>query len=476
MQLYDTLERTIKPLRASDGRNLRIYCCGPTVYGPAHIGNFRTFVMNDVLRRTAEVAGLNPRYVRNITDVDDKTIAKSQEEGVPLIDFTRRWTKKFHDDCEKLNLLAPDNEPCATDHIPEQIALVEKLVADGSAYVTDDGSVYFKVASFGDYGKLSHFSPEDLRTQETNSAGQANLADEYSREAIADFAVWKARKEADGDVTWHSPWGEGRPGWHLECSAMSMKYLGETFDLHTGGEDLCFPHHENEIAQSESATGKPFAHHWAHFVHLLVEGKKMSKSLGNFYVLDDLLEKGAKPMAIRYLMVSGHYRQQLNFTMNGLHAADSALAKLEKAVANLLKRAGLAPEDFAGFMERPFAEQWGHFGKAWTALEDDLNTSDCLGQMFSALKTMEQETLSTAAVAINLKAIATLLYCLGLEVFQGTDKGPVEVPVDIRALADERWEAKKARDFGRADQLREDLSNRGWVVTDSKDGYAIEPV
>lgn len=274
IQLYDTLTRKMRPLQAADRERYRFYVCGPTVYGPAHIGNFLTFLRFDVLYRSLRQSGYNPFYVRNITDVDDKTIRGAMETGQSLADFTTKWTQRFHEDCAQLNLLAPDIEPKATEHIQDQIDLIKKLVEKGFAYQGGDGSVYFKVRQFGDYGKLSHFDPESLLSQSTNSAGTPNLSDEYEREAVADFALWKTYKEEDGSVFWESPYGPGRPGWHLECSAMSMRYLGESFDLHGGGEDLCFPHHENEIAQSEAATGKTLANHWMHGVHLLVEGKK----------------------------------------------------------------------------------------------------------------------------------------------------------------------------------------------------------
>lgn len=268
IKLYDTLTKEYKDLKSLDGRQYRFYCCGPTVYGPAHIGNFRTFLAQDVFRRVIELDGLNPFMVRNLTDVDDKTIRGAQKEGVSLDEFTQKWTEKFHKDCNVLNMLIPDKEPTATGHIAEQITMIEKLIERGHAYVAKDGSVYYKVSSFEDYGKLAHLDPENLRTQAETSGGAANLADEYDRESVTDFALWKAYKEEDGANAWDSPWGRGRPGWHIECSAMSIKYLGETFDLHAGGVDLCFPHHENEIAQAEGASGKPFAMHWFHSAHL----------------------------------------------------------------------------------------------------------------------------------------------------------------------------------------------------------------
>ncbi|MFA5258113.1 MAG: cysteine--tRNA ligase [Opitutales bacterium] len=478
MRLYDTLSRDTLPLFAADGRRLRFYACGPTVYGPAHIGNFRTFSLLDVLRRTAEVAGLDPLYVRNITDVDDKTIRGSAADGTSLEAFTRMWTEKFHADCASLNLIVPDHEPRATEHIAEQISLVETLLESGHAYVGGDGSVYYRVASFCEYGKLSHFHPEELQTQDTNSAGKANVADEYERDQVADFALWKAYKDEDGAVSWPGPRDPatglpiaGRPGWHLECSAMSIKYLGESFDLHAGGEDLCFPHHENEIAQSEAATGKPFARHWMHCVHLLAEGKKMSKSLGNFYTLADLVAKGNDPRAVRFLLVSSSYRQQLNFTLANLKGAESALKKLDKALENLLGKAGLDRATFDGdAFPRADADDVAKtpFAPALEALFDDLNTAAALGATFNALKA---ESTNPKA---DLAALKTVLYALGIQPIPAKEESGDEAPEEVMALAQKRWEAKQARDWAAADTLRKEVTILGWTILDRKDGWDLK--
>ncbi|MGJ3241870.1 MAG: cysteine--tRNA ligase [Opitutales bacterium] len=456
LRLYDTLTRETLPLRPADGQRLRCYTCGPTVYGPAHIGNFRTFVLTDVLIRTARVAGLKPYSVRNITDVDDKTIRDSQAAGEDLRRFTDRWTERFHADCERLNLLTPDAEPRATDHIDDQIRLIEALIGRGHAYASD-GSVYFDVSSFADYGKLSHMDPAALQTQAETSGGRTNDADEYDREAVADFALWKAHKAEDGPVAWDSPWGRGRPGWHLECSAMSMRYLGESFDLHGGGEDLCFPHHENEIAQSEGATGQPFAAHWFHCVHLLVEGRKMAKSLGNFFTIEDLIDgEGYAPMEVRYLLLSGHYRQQLNFTKGGLQAARSALEKLGKVAGDRKP----AP---------PFNDGWGVFANAWQALCNDLNTPAALGAFFAGLKTADLARPEDAA------GLDKLLYALGLESTAPPGEAAPEAPAEVRQLAEERWAAKQAKDFATADRLRAQIVEMGWLVKDGKEAYTLAP-
>lgn len=475
--LYDTHSREIRALKRRDGKRLRMYVCGPTVYGPAHIGNFLTFVRFDVLYRLLRASGLDPLYVRNITDVDDKTIHQSQAEGQTLETFTEKWTEKFHQDCEALNLLPPDHEPRATEHIPEQIRLIEDLLAKGFAYQGADGSVYYQVRRFAAYGRLSHFDPDALRSQATNSAGHINQSDEYDREAVADFALWKAHKPEDGVNGWDSPWGRGRPGWHLECSAMAMKYLGTGFDLHGGGEDLCFPHHENEIAQSEAATGETFCHHWMHGVHLLVEGKKMSKSLGNFFTLDDLVGKDFSPREVRMAMLGGHYRQQFNFTLGGIGAARSALEKLEKATRRLLEVAGLpaTTESLQGLVSTPAPDDFGAFTDAWKSLRHDLNTPATLGGLHRGLKAAAREATDAEAARRELAALACLLDVLGIDLFSesGTSDA-AEVPEAVAALAQRRWEAKQARDWTAADALREEISALGWTVLDRKDGFDLE--
>ncbi len=476
VRLYDTLSRSVRPLAPGTARPLRFYCCGPTVYGPAHIGNFRTFLLQDVLRRVLEVDGVEVRHVRNITDVDDKTIRRAREEGVPLAEFTRRWTDKFHADCEAFNLLPPTLEPSAVGHIPEQIALAEALVEKGHAYVAGDGSVYFRVASFADYGRLSRLKERDIRTQTETSAGERNDADEYDRESVRDFALWKARKPEDGDNHWPSPWGEGRPGWHLECSAMAESaFGGETVDLHGGGIDLCFPHHENEIAQSECAhAGRPFCRHWFHTAHLMVEGEKMSKSLGNLYTLEDLRAKGFSPMVVRYTLIAGSFRQPLNFTFDGLHAAESALNRLERFAASLLEKTGEEQAAMDGYMTKHAPEDFDRLAKAWDALRDNLNTAACLGALFGVVGSNPGASLDKDGARPLLRALGALLYALGLRLFT-VERKRVDAPADIAALAQERWDAKQAKDFARADTLRDQLLGKGWTVKDAKDGYELAP-
>ncbi len=471
VHLYDTLTRSQREIRSEDGEALRFYCCGPTVYGPAHIGNLRTFLLQDVFRRTVEMTGIPVKHVRNLTDVDDKTIRESREQGVPLKEFTRKWTERFHDDAKKLNLLAPAFEPAATDHIKSQIDLISRLIDAGHAYATDSGSVYFRVSSFDEYGKLSRLKEREITTGREPAAGGPIDADEYERDSGADFALWKARKEEDGEIYWDSPWGAGRPGWHLECSAMSMDYLGETFDVHGGGVDLVFPHHENEIAQSEACTGKPFVRHWFHCAHLMVDGKKMSKSLGNLYTLEDLQAKGFSPMALRYELISAHYRQQLNFTLDSLQAAESALKKLRRKADRFMESSGLTKSEFYDretiLENRP--ESLGPFQSAWERLLDDLNTPAALGELFRVIGGAEDKSRG------NAFAYAFVLFALGINLHSEQEPKAREVPDEIRRLADERWEAKSARDFARADALRQELTEAGWKVLDRKDGYDIEP-
>lgn len=476
IQLYDTLSRTIKPLTPASGKTLRFYCCGPTVYGPAHIGNFRTFLIQDVLRRVIEMDGTKVQHVRNITDVDDKTIRNSIAKGIPLREFTAKWIEKFHADCKALNMQPPDKEPGAIDHIPQQIELIKILVDKGHAYRASDGSVYFRIRSFDRYGKLSRLKQSSLQTQENNSAGENNDADEYDRESVSDFALWKHRKLEDGENYWNSPWGEGRPGWHLECSAMiESAFGGATLDLHSGGIDLCFPHHENEIAQSECAHERPLCNHWFHAAHLMVEGEKMSKSLGNLYTLDNLHEKGFHPMVVRYLLISGSYRQPLNFTFDGLHAAQSALTRIERFAESLLEISGENKAALSNYVCADSPDDFGCLSKAWDALCNNLNTPACLGALFGIIGSNPARTLDADGARKLLKSFGALLYALGLELFV-TKTTLDEAPDEILDIAKARWAAKQSKDWKQADALRDELITKGWNVKDQKDSFSLERV
>jgi cysteinyl-tRNA synthetase len=461
LRLYDTLDRRLHELTPLDGDTFRFYCCGPTVYGPAHIGNFRTFVCQDIFRRVMELGGVKTKHVRNITDVDDKTIRDSLKSGKSLREFTDGWKAQFHSDCTALNCLPPHIEPGAVDHIPQQIEMIAALMEKGHAYQAADGSVYFKVASFDNYGRLSHLKERELKM------GAATGNDEYEKDTLADFALWKARKDEDGPNFWPSPWGEGRPGWHLECSAMTRAYLGDTFDLHSGGVDLIFPHHENEIAQSECCTGKEFCRHWFHVTHLLVDGAKMSKSLGNLYTLADLAAKGFTAAEVRHVLAGAHYRAQLNFTLDSLTAARSALSKLARAEKALAARAGVsAAPDYDSLR----GASPGLFAEAWQSLNDDLNTAEALGHVFVALKSMKPETLTREEAAAAHRGLHFILAAFGL-VLPAEVKD--DVPDDIRALAEKRWAARTAKDWPAADALRKELDAAGWLMKDGKEGYEL---
>lgn len=467
LTLHDTLSRQPKAILPMDGQTLRFYCCGPTVYGPAHIGNFRTFVAQDVFRRVVEKGGTPTRHIRNLTDVDDKTIRDSQKAGQSLSEFTRFWTEKFHADCLSLNLLAPHVEPSAVAHLPHQIRMIETLIERGHAYAAADGSVYFKVASYADYGRLSHLEDRELKLGASSSAGAVDH-DEYEKDSLADFALWKARRPDDGPNYWPSPWGEGRPGWHLECSAMALEYLGEDFDVHSGGIDLIFPHHENEIAQSCCSTHGHFARHWFHVTHLMVDGGKMSKSLGNLYTLADLEKRGYSAAEVRYVLISGHYRAPLNFTFHSLDAARQALQKLAKFDKALQERGCPALPATQSLSPGPFAE-------AWQVLNDDLNVPGALGAIFATLNKTKPASLSLDEALAVHSGLHFMLESLGLKLPVPSQDLATDVPAEIADLAERRWQAKNAKDWPTADSLRKELESLGWLIKDSKDSYQILP-
>ncbi len=461
LRLYDSLSREVRELAPSQADGvIRFYNCGPTVWAPAHIGNFRTFTVNDVIRRMLELefGAAKVKHVRNLTDVDDRTIGQSKKEQRPLADITKVWTDKFHADCDALNLLRPHVEPTATGHIREQVNMIDVLLEKGNAYRAADGSVYFKLSSFPEYGALSRIRERELKTTTT-------VFDDDHKDDLSDFALWKAYKaEEDGDVQWPGPAGAaaGRPGWHIECSAMIRKHLGDTIDLHTGGVDLLFPHHENEIAQSQCCTGETFARQWYHSEHLLVNGTTMSKSKGNYYTLSDLTQLGHSPMAVRYVLLSGHPRKQLNFTLDSLHAAESALKQLRGYRAGLAARGG-----------PPVMYEGAFLNDAMEALRDDLNTPMALGAVFSALKAHSPEDLTPEQAADCLACLDRVLWALGLDVTTPL-AAAAEAPAEVVALAERRWQAKKAKDFAAADALRGEIAAAGWSMLDGKDGYRLE--
>ena len=468
--LQNTASGKREPIFASDGKTVRFYCCGPTVYGPAHVGNFRTFLVQDLFRRVCEASGLTMTHVRNVTDVDDKTIRESTAQKIPLKEFTLGWQKRFEDDCAELNLLAPHHSPSAVDHIKEQIDLIEKLVDRGHAYKGDDGSVYFRVSSFDRYGDLAHIRRD---AQKENADGRINSDDEYSKDDVADFALWKARKPEDGENFWESPWGEGRPGWHIECSAMSMRYLGPSIDVHGGGVDLTFPHHENEVAQSECATGEHFVRHWFHSAHLMVEGRKMSKSLGNLYTLDDLKEKGYSPQEVRWALMSGHYRKTLNFTFDALNAGRKALTRVSALVQKLEEKGGESKDLQPDNLE-------GDFQSAWSSLLTDLNVPQALGFLMKEITRGEKEgdSLSPEEAGKWLASSRFLLTVLGIDLeawmaLQNDEAEESSAPAEIVKMAEDRWAAKKEKNFAEADRLRDAIQSAGWQVKDTPEGFEL---
>src|SRR5580692_11436871 len=375
LRLFNTLSGQLDELAPSDGQALRMYACGPTVYDYGHIGNFRTFLEIDVLRRFLRLTGVEVRHVMNITDVDDKIIRNAAAAGVPISEYTAKFEQAFFEDLESLRVERPEQIARATEHIPKMVELVQTLEKAGAAYKAEDGSWYFRLAAFPSYGKLSK---KDLSGMED---GARVDVDEYEKDSARDFALWKATKP--GETSWDTPIGAGRPGWHIECSAMAMKYLGDSFDLHAGGEDLMFPHHENEIAQSESASHQPFARHWMHVRFLLVDGRKMSKSEGNFFTLRDLLLKGYKASAIRLALISVPYRHQLNFTFEGLTEATNAIDRLRTFVSRL-KKAGLAEGTTEALQSAAEKAEAGYFA----ALENDLNTAEARAPIFDLIRTV----------------------------------------------------------------------------------------
>ena len=458
MQVYNSLTRRNEELKPLAGNEIRLYTCGPTVYNFAHIGNFRAYTFEDVLRRVVQFNGMKIRQVMNLTDVDDKTIRNANAKGVPLGDYTKTYKEAFFADLKRLNVQSAEVYPAATDHIPEMIALVQKLIDKGVAYQSEDGSVYFNVRKFPGYGKLAHIDFDHQRT------GARCAADEYDKENVGDFALWKAWEESDGPVGWDSPWGRGRPGWHIECSAMSMKYLGETFDLHTGGIDNLFPHHENEIAQAEAATGREFVKTWMHCAHLRVNGEKMSKSLGNFLTLRDLVGQGWSGREIRYVLINAHYRQGLNFAFSALEDARKALSRIDASVERLEKAAS------AGGGEVPFAAKCLADFKA--AVNDDLNLPKAFAALFDLVRESNgaMDRGDAAAAPAALAAFRRMDEVLGVIFFGKAEKA--EIPAEIRALLDARAVARQARNWAESDRLREVIAAAGWTVKDSRDGQS----
>ena len=484
LRLFNTLTGQLDELTPSDGKALRMYACGPTVYDYGHIGNFRTFLQIDVLRRTLHLLGIPVRHVMNITDVDDKIIRNAAAAGIPIAQFTAPFEQAFLEDLDSLRIERPEQLARATEHIDRMVGLIQRLAETGAAYQTEDGSWYFRLASFPEYGKLSK---KDLSGMEDGA--RVDL-DEYEKDSARDFALWKAAKP--GETSWDTAIGRGRPGWHIECSAMAMEYLGDSFDLHAGGEDLMFPHHENEIAQSESVTHKPFARHWMHVRFLLVDGRKMSKSEGNFYTLRDLLLKGYKASAIRLALISVPYRHQLNFTFDGLTEATNAIDRL-RTFHQRLTAGSFEPGENPALQEAAKKAQAEYVA----ALSNDLNTAEARAPIFDLIRAANTAIDQGRLLAGDRVAILAVLASFDavFDVIKDNDAEPTRRALEwaelsgrqadvapellarqsladeaIEALVAERTLAKKQRNFSRADQIRNDLAEKGIVLEDSKDG------
>ncbi len=465
LRFFNTWSRKVEEFAPRDpgSRSVAIYTCGPTVYSRAHIGNFRAYVFEDLLQRHLELRGYEVNRVMNITDVDDKTIRGALAAGIPLSEFTAQFKKMFFEDCETLRIKPADKYPAATDqrYIERMISMISQLIAKGLAYQAEDKSVYYRIRNFPDYGKLAHFDLSQLQ-----STGRVKH-DEYDKEHVGDFALWKAWDEEDGGVAWESPWGRGRPGWHIECSAMATALLGDQVDIHCGGVDNIFPHHEAEIAQTEGVTGKRFVRYWLHCEHLLVDGQKMSKSLGNIYTLPDVLGKGYTGRELRYALMRVHYRSPLNFTWEGMKEARESLARVDDWLERLRKRG--ANFEIAGSnngqvenLPRTFEE----------ALDEDLNISAALGFLFETIRdtnrALDRGDLDAEWASAWLKWWEKINSVLDLEPEPGRN-----APAEIAHLAEEREKARREKDWKRSDELRDRIAAQGWEVRDTPDGQKL---
>lgn len=466
MKLYNTESRFKEEVIPAEGNTIRMYTCGPTIYNFAHIGNFRTYVFEDLLRRTLKFFGMKVIQVMNITDIDDKTIKGAIAQKVSLKDFTDRFRLAFFDDLKTLNIEPAEFYPAATDFIPEMIKIVEGLMQEGVAYKGADGSIYYDIDKFPSYGRLSHLHLDELKA----GASERVVADEYDKEHIADFTLWKHYDPSrDGEIFWESPFGRGRPGWHIECSAMALSILGKTVDIHVGGVDNIFPHHENEIAQSESFTGQRFVRYWLHSEHLLVDHKKMSKSLGNFYTLRDLLSKGYTGSQIRYLLLQTHYRTQLNFTFSGLDAAQKTLERLGDFI---LRMRAINDAHNHKMVESVLKKALEAFSKA---LADDLNISVALAAIFDMVR--EINALADAQKIGREEAERTLYFLeqidqvLGVLPFKAAES---EISANLLGLLEKREEARAVKNWAVADACREELLTHGYLIEDTPQGARLK--
>ena len=458
LKLTNTLTGNLEPFSPDNGNTVRMYTCGPTVYDFAHIGNLRTFVFEDILRRHLRGKGWTLKHVMNITDIDDKIINKAIETGQDIRTYTAPYTEAFFKDCETLRIERPDIVTPATDYIPEMIDLVGRLIQSGYAYPEGE-SIYYRISRFPSYGRLSRLDKRELKL------GARIDVDEYEKEEPRDFVLWKAPKH-EKEPRWEAPFGTGRPGWHIECSAMAMKQLGETLDIHCGGVDNIFPHHENEIAQSEAVTGKPFARFWIHGEHLLVEGEKMAKSKGNFYTLRDLIDRGYDPLAIRYLLVSVPYRKQLNFTFEGLDAARRSLDRIKEFLFRL-KSSQFKP----GRNPAISAVLTTARKQLDAALDDDLNTAQALAAVFGLIKegniALTDDALEEENRSEILQWFEVVEQRLGIV---PTVEALVQVDEKVGSLIAQRNEARRNRDFAKADRIRQELLDLDVIIEDTREG------
>ena len=464
MQIYNSLTRKKEIFRPVHEGKAGIYACGPTVYNYFHIGNARPFITFDVLRRQLEREGYEVTFVQNFTDIDDKMIKRANEEGITVKELADRFIEEYYKDAKALGIRPATVHPKATEHIPEIIALISRLIENGHAYATDSGDVYYRVSAFPGYGKLSGQNSED---RESGASERLNV--ETDKEAPEDFALWKAQKP--GEPAWDSPWGKGRPGWHIECSAMSMKYLGETFDIHCGGKDLLFPHHENEIAQSEGATGKPYVHYWMHNGFINVDNQKMSKSLNNFFTVRDIA-KEYDLEAVRLFMLSAHYRSPINFSREQIEAANASLNRLYTARNSILFQIQNGEERQPNEQEEAFISRLKEYEKRFDdAMDDDMNTADALGAIFELVRDANVNVVQGAsreAARAALKSLESICDVLGL-----LSKKEEVLPEEISKLVQERAEARKNRDWAKSDELRDRIIQAGYILEDTKQGQKI---
>lgn len=466
LKFYNTETRRKETFKPMDREHVKMYTCGPTVYNYAHIGNFRAYVFEDLLRRTLKFFGYQVTQVMNLTDIDDKTIKGALSKQMSLNDYTKTYIDAFFEDIKTLNIEPVEYYPAATEYIDAMIVVIQSLIDKGMAYQGGDGSVYYSIGKFPRYGCLSHLHLSELKA----GASERVLADEYEKDHISDFVLWKGyNEERDGGIFWESPFGRGRPGWHLECSVMAMKLLGETIDIHAGGVDNIFPHHENEIAQSEAYTGKQFVNYWMHTEHLIVNNKKMSKSLGNFYTLRDLLQKGWTGKQIRYLLLQAHYKTQLNFTFDGLESVKVTLHRLNECIQRLM---GVERKVDDCTIE-PILEKG--LNQFMEALADDLNVSVALAAIFDLVREVnllcDQEKLSQLQAQKVLDCLKKCDSVLGVMSFE---KRVEEIPVDIYEAVERRIKAKKEKDWALADELREYVTSKGFIIEDTPSGTRVK--